>query len=346
MIRGHYHGLDASRLRGHNGPMLPALRPTADHALILPSDEDLRAAQGDSIAPATRRAYRGHLKRFFQWTALHDRSALPATPDTVARFLLHLSQQGCAVSTIGQAQAAIRILHQLNGLAAPSDDPGVKRAMKGLRNRQRERIPRQKHPLRPAEVLRAIWEVDAWEQDGRIPSVTARRDRALLATAYMTAARRSELAGLRLGDLGARSGGYGVTIRGSKTDRTGKGRPAGVVNSVNLPAADYLAAWLVRLDAADPYAGVFPAVDRHGNVSPDAMSGEAVAGVIRRWCQRAGIHGDIGGHSTRRGAATAASDLGVSLKDLKQLGGWESASTAMRYIADSDAVARHPLAGV
>ena len=148
--------------------MLPTIRPTADHALALPSDQDLRGAQGDSIAPATRRAYRGHLQRFLQWTALHDLGALPATPDTVARFLLHLSQRGCAVSTIGQAQAAIRTLHQLNGLAAPSDDPGVKRAMKGLRNRQRQRIPRQKHPLRPAEVLRAIWEVDAWEQDGRI----------------------------------------------------------------------------------------------------------------------------------------------------------------------------------
>ncbi len=74
------------------------------------------------------------------------------------------------------------------------------------------------------------------------------------------------------------------------------------------------------------------------------MGGHAVARVIQRWCRRVVIDADVAGHSTRRGAATDAANLGANLKAIQDLGGWRSVSIPMRYIQDSDAVRKHALA--
>ena len=47
----------------------------------------VEAFVAESLAPATRRAYRSGLAEFSVWTAARGLETLPATPETVAAYL-------------------------------------------------------------------------------------------------------------------------------------------------------------------------------------------------------------------------------------------------------------------
>jgi len=64
---------------------------------------------------ATLRAYRSDWAILEQWCAARALVTLPATPVTVAAFLIDLAKQGRARSTIGRRFAAIVFAHRAAG---------------------------------------------------------------------------------------------------------------------------------------------------------------------------------------------------------------------------------------
>jgi integrase len=145
------------------------------------------------------------------------------------------------------------------------------------------------------------------------PNTAGRRDRALLVVGFAAALRRSELAELTCDDLQPCAEGIILTIRRSKTDRYGAGQRLGLPTGTNPHTCPQrtLAGWVAHLD---PAAGhLFRAIDRHGNISPQPLSGRAIAQIIKKRAARAGYNPDLySGHSLRAGFATSAAAAGVN----------------------------------
>jgi site-specific recombinase XerD len=132
----------------------------------------VEAYQRASKADATVRAYRGDAAAFTAWCSRYGFRSLPASPETVAGFLVAEAEAGRAASTIGRRCAAIRYAHKLARLPDPTDDEAVRATMKGIR-RKVGTAPDQKAAAM-ADVLAAMLM--------RIPdTLTGKRDRALLA---------------------------------------------------------------------------------------------------------------------------------------------------------------------
>jgi hypothetical protein len=81
----------------------------------------------------TRRAYRSAVARFCDWCAIHGRTALPASPETVAAFLAAEARNDLAVNTLRLRHAAIRYLHLLAGCPPPTAAAVVSTTFAGIK---------------------------------------------------------------------------------------------------------------------------------------------------------------------------------------------------------------------
>lgn len=78
---------------------------------------------------------------------------------------------------------------------------------------------------------------------------------------------------------------------------------------------------------------LFPSVDRHGRIGAKAVSGRAVADLVKRYTRRAGLDADaFSGHSLRAGFATQAAMGGASDREIMRQGRWSNARTVHGYI--------------
>ena len=138
-----------------------------------------------------------------------------------------------------------------------------------------------------------------------------------------------------------------ISIVKSKTQQKGKDRITRGINSRTVRAADHLADWLdVHPRLGVPQAPLFVQFHWSGSCpDPAPLSGRGVARRIALWGEEVGQPG-LTGHSTCRGAATNASRAGARIAELQQLGGWESTAMPAHYVANADALLRHPLRSV
>jgi hypothetical protein len=85
----------------------------------------------------TRRAYRAGMARFTDWCAAQGRTALPASPETVAAFLAAEARAELAVNTLRLRHAAIRYLHLLAGCPPPTAAAVVSTTFAGIKRAHR-----------------------------------------------------------------------------------------------------------------------------------------------------------------------------------------------------------------
>jgi len=162
------------------------------------------------------------------------------------------------------------------------------------------------------------------------------RDRALLLIGFAGALRRSELAGLDVGDIERVRQGIVLTLRRSKTDQDRQGRkigiPFGRTRWCPVLAFD---AWLA---ASGITAGaIFRPVDRHGHIQEARLSGEAVSLVVRERTAAAGLDpSPYSGHSLRAGLATSAAQAGVPTWRIKAQTRHASDAMLNRYIREGE----------
>ncbi len=133
-------------------------------------------------------------------------------------------------------------------------------------------------------------------------SLIGRRDACLLLLGFASALRRSELVALNVEDLSETDEGLVVTVRRSKTDQEGEGREIGVPYGSN-PSTCPVRATRAWLEASGIESGpVFRSVDRHGTVGTTALSGKAVALIVKRTVEAAGLDpARFAAHSLRSG---------------------------------------------
>jgi integrase len=273
------------------------------------------------IAPATRRAYQFDLAHFRAWGG-----AVPATDAEIASYLADHAGV-LAVATLTRRLAAISVAHEAHRLPNPVSSPLVRATMRGIR-REHGVAQRQAKPLLRDDLFDVLAKTGDRLKDYR--------DRALLLIGFAGAFRRAELCAITVADVEHVRQGIVVTVQRSKTDQEGAGRRVGIPfgRTKWCPVAA-LDRWL---SAASIDAGpIFRRVDRHGRVSPDAMSPEAVCLIVRERVAAAGFDpAGYSGHSLRAGFATSAVQAGVSMMKVRAQTGHASDVMLARYVRDGE----------
>jgi integrase len=85
--------------------------------------------------------------------------------------------------------------------------------------------------------------------------------------------------------------------------------------------------------SSDEDRPLFPTINRHGSIGDTALSGRAVAELVKRYAARAGLDPDLfSGHSLRAGFATQAALGGASDREIMRQGRWANPRTVHGYI--------------
>lgn len=283
-----------------------------------------RHAQG-AYASNTERALRADVAAFTAWCSSAGLASLPARPETVVQFVDAMSATK-APATIRRYVSSISTLHRAAMHPNPAEALEVRLALKRM-HRQRGRAQAQASPLTRNLVDRLL----------AIGGTKLRdvRNRALLAVAYDTLCRRSELVMLNCDDIEQGTGGDGTVLVGrSKTDQEG----AGMVRFLAPDTMRHLLAWIAAAEVKD--GALFRAVDKGGHAGDRLTDGD-VARVFKGMALVAGIPPQdvqrISGHSSRVGAAQDMVRHGVELPAVMQAGGWRTAEMVGRYTRRLDA---------
>jgi len=253
-------------------------------------------------------------------------SPLPATPQTISLYISALADLGAKPSTIQRRLSAISQAHQLAGhTPSPTSDWLVRTTMQGIR-RTLGTAPTQKTPVVTAKLRRLL----ATCPDDTLAGL---RDRALLIAGFAGGFRRSELLALDVADLQESSDGLRITVRQSKTDQEGAGREVGIPHGQHPETCPVrtLRAW--RAAAGITEGAVFRGVNRHDQVQVGRLTDRAVALIVKRAADRAGLDSSsYAGHSLRSGLATAAAAGGAPERSIMRQTGHESVVMVRRYI--------------
>jgi site-specific recombinase XerD len=287
--------------------------------------EQTREYLAASKAERTVRAYRSDLADFEAWCARHERSPLPAVPETVADYIADMAAHGRKASTITRRLSAISQAHRMAGLESPTHAQVVRMTASGIR-RQLGTAPRQARPILAAE-LRSM--IEALPDDLR-----GLRDRALLLVGFAAGMRRGELVALDVSDVVEEPEGLAVTIRRSKTDQEAQGRTVGIVRGSRGPLTDPVTAvWEWREAAGVDEGPLFREVDRAGRVGATRLSDKAVTRIVKKAAASVGIDPtSASGHSLRSGLATSAAAAGAPERAIMATTGHKSTAMVRRYI--------------
>ena len=274
-----------------------------------------------SLAANTIRAHQSDMQHYSGWGG-----KMPATPSEIAAYIAAFAGR-LAVSTIERRIATLSKAHDTLGVENPCRSPLVQTTLRGLR-RKHGTAQKQAKPLVKEELFAIL--------DPRGDSMKDVRDRALLLLGFAGGFRRSEVVGLDVADIEHVRQGIIITLRHSKTDQEGAGRKIGIPRgrTRHCPVAA-LTAWLDR--AGITQGAVFCPINRHCQLQPERLSGDAVSEVIRERIAAAGIDPQgYSGHSLRAGFATSAAQAGASTLKIRQQTGHASDAILSRYIRDGE----------
>jgi integrase len=296
-------------------------------SILTPSeDAALRAYLDAATAPATRRAYRRDWRSFATWCQALALPALPASPQTVARYLVHLVSQGRKVATLERRLSGIAAAHAARDLPSPVRAPLVAAVLRGIR-RTHGAAQIGKAPLLPDDLRAMVATLD--------DSLSGRRDRALILLCFAGAFRRSELVSLDVGDLRRCREGLIVTLRRSKTDQEGQGTVKGIPRGQSAATCPVAAveAWIsaAQLRSGPLFRRVYPS----GRVGTKPLAAFHLVRVVKRLAEAVGLDPALyAGHSLRAGLATAAAAAGRGERAIMRQTGHRSERSVRRYIRD------------
>jgi integrase/recombinase XerD len=256
----------------------------------------------------TLAAYRNDLLHFQRYLAGTDLASLgELSPALVDGFLRYLRREGLADSSIGRALAAVRMFCRFLVLqriceADVSASVEAPRAWNRLPN-----------VLSPENTRRLLDEPDP-QRDAN-----ALRDRAMMTTLYASGMRASELTSLKRRDVNESLGVMRVIGKGSKER---------IVPAAKL-ATEAIRTYLPHR-LPDGFDGENPDelfLSRRGK----PLGRGEVYRVVRKYAQRAGLHGKVGAHTLRHCFATHLLAGGADLRSVQEMLGHSDIATTQIY---------------
>ncbi|MYB89217.1 MAG: site-specific integrase [Proteobacteria bacterium] len=278
----------------------------------------LKDAKG-AFSDNTERAIRSDVEIFADWCEARGLSVLPARTDALVAYIDAMAKVR-APATVRRYVFSIATVHKAVGLHNPLKRTGVKLALQRMhrkKGRRQEQVQGLTWPLRE-RMIEACGE-----------RLIDDRNRALLAVAYDTLLRRSELVALEVSDLLAEVDGSGtVLVQRGKTDPNGEG-------ALLYLAPDTLRlvkAWLSRSGLSR--GRLFRSIRKSGQLGA-RLDDSQVPRIFKGMAKAAGLGDDVveglSGHSARVGATQDMIASGIELPAILQAGRWKSTSMVYRY---------------
>ena len=286
----------------------------------------LRRAQllaASASAPRTLEIHRANWRDFDLWCVAHKLTSLPSTPATVALYVSSLSER-LAMATIEQKLATIARAHRSAGFESPTRTHLVREIVKGARSVLGV-APHPKDPLLIEDIRRMV----ANCRD----DLLGIRDRSIILCGFALAARRKELASLRVSDLEWTESGLVISCRGGKTNQEQECMKKAIVAGADQETCPVraLREWLriARIEVGP----IFRAVDRHGNVSSQPLYPGSIARIVKVAATRAGLAAsNFSSHSLRSGMASQAAKNGADERSIARTTQHKSLRVLRRYI--------------
>ena len=301
------------------GPASPPEPTDADRGAVVETllGAYVRASKG-AFSANTERAVKADLGIYTAWCAEQGRAALPASPDTIAAFVDAMAATR-APATVRRYVASIAVAHRAIGRARTPRSPAVKLALQRMHRRKGRR---------QAQALGLTWPLRECLLEATGDRLIDARNRALLAVAYDTLLRRSELVALRVADLATdKTGAATVLVRNGKTDAEGRGAQLYLARDSMAMVAE----WLARSGVGD--GRLFRSL-RRGELG-EALDPSQIPRIYKAMARRAGLEAEaverLSGHSTRVGAAQDMIACGIELPAILHAGRWKTTAMANRY---------------
>ena len=295
-------------------PVPKEIRKFADFERELQRDPHLKS-------PHTQRGYRRDLRCFEEW-----RAGRPLTKLLVEEYAAELQAQAKSPNTINRNLAAVRwwarrlgdLVFEVSGV-----DPDRRReivtqaarvaSIKDVRG-QRQQKGRHVYPGELKALLRACMDD---------PKPSGIRDAAMIAVAWMTGARRAEIVVLEMVDYtptGENEGDLAIQGKGDKV------RTVYIFDGAAAALDDWL---LLRGDLSGP---IFCPVWKSGKIRVGrGISTEAMAQMLRKRAEQAGLDKPITWHDFRRTFAGNLLEAGHDLVTVQKLMGHATPVTTSLY---------------
>jgi integrase len=284
----------------------------------------------------TRRAYASDWLDFAEWCIAWGFDALPTLPAVIGLYLTDRADT-LKPASLSRRLAAISVQHRAGGHHLDTRHPAIRDVLAGIR-RTKGSAPEKK----TAAVLDDIRAMVA-----RTPgTLGGARDRALLLLGFAGGFRRSELVGLDVGKEKTADGtgrivftrdGIVVTVTKSKTDQEGAGMKKAISKGSCKETCPVRAvkAWIDQAGIED--GPLFRSIDKVGRISAGRLSDKAVALVVKKYAEAAGLDpSQFAGHSLRSGFATTAARGGASETAIMRQTGHRSLVVVRGYIRDGE----------
>ena len=278
----------------------------------------LQAAEG-AFSASTERALLGDTERFTAWCQSHSRRVLPARAPTVVAYIEAMSLDH-APATVRRYVSSIATVHKVIGAPSPLGDLTVKLALQRMHRR---------YGRRQRQVMGLTWALRCRLLEAPGQRLIDVRNHAMLATAYDTLLRRSELVSALVIDLMIELDGTAVLlVRRSKTDTQG----AGALLYLHPDSVRLVRQWL---ESSGVTAGpLFRSIRKDGRVG-GKLDPSQVPRIYKAMAKRAGLPGSLAnklsGHSPRVGAVQDMIALGVEISAILHAGRWKSPAMVQRY---------------
>jgi integrase len=279
--------------------------------------DEIFARFDGAFADNTLRAYKSDFILYDTWCKGNGVNTLQPSGEDVANYIEYLSL-GSSSATVRRRITGISTVLRLSGLEDPAKSPAVLLAMKRM-YRKKGRAQKQAIPL-TRNVLMALLAV-CGESNRKV------RDQVMLHLGYETMRRRAELCRFRFEDLEVLPNGKaGLHLNFSKTDQMGQGK----IIPISSDLHELLRDWRERV-GSDGY--ILRGVDLYDNIG-GSLHPNSINRRLRELQEQAGLElgGTLSGHSFRVGAALDLLDSGESLEKIMLRGGWQSESSAIKYL--------------
>ena len=307
-------------------------------ALTQAERERARQYAWNTRAQATYRAYAVHWRAFETWCTRAGLNPLPAQPETVAAFLVADAERH-KPATLTARLAAIAWRHRIARLPNPCDALEVREMLRGIRRTKGARPVRKRAAT--LDIIRRMVRACGDDLRGKLY-------RALLLVGFWGAFRRSELAGLRVGDITFTDYGARVLVARSKTDQEGEGQWKQLerLDDQELCPVHALRSWLAAAGITSGPA--FRSINLlSGKVNPKGISARHIARIVKLLAERIGESPhEFSGHSLRAGFVTSALAAGAGELDVMEQTGHKTARMLAVYSRQQGRGARRAIRAI
>ncbi len=315
-------------IRPAEAPLLPAEYSAEVRARLAALDDASDKHAAGQRPDNTTRSYKSDWKTWETFCTQLQIPTTAATRGTLRAFVDYLwNREKRAYATIDRKLAGVVVTLRrppYNVLV----DPDATRAARELLKDYRKQAEAADEPTRGRGKAPAMRLVDLRVIVSKCDTdIFGLRDRAMILLGFAIAARRAELAGLRLRNIRDDDNGLLVDVRVSKTDPRTVAVPHGT-NPDTCPVRAWNA-WRTAAAITDLDRHAFRRIHHTGKVQPQGLSPQRAGDLITAAGLRAGYEQLFTGHSVRSGMATEARRAGKDRKAIAAVTGHADGSKVL-----------------